>query len=70
MSEYQDLAQHIEMLAKADDDQQQISLLNELVENVLDSGSIALILEAFAIDGRLVPGYQYSFLRRRISDHR
>ncbi|NIY94328.1 magnesium transporter, partial [Vibrio diazotrophicus] len=53
MSEYQDLAQHIEMLAKADDDQQQVSLLNELVENVLDSGSIALILEAFPVEQRV-----------------
>jgi magnesium transporter len=53
LSEYQDLAQHIEMLAKADDDQQQISLLNELVENVLDSGSIALILEAFPVEQRV-----------------
>ncbi|WP_165313729.1 magnesium transporter [Vibrio ziniensis] len=53
MSEYQDLAQHIEMLAKADDDQQQISLLSELVENVLDSGSVALILEAFPVEQRV-----------------
>ncbi len=53
MSEYQDLAQHIEMLAKAEDDQQQISLLNELIENVLDSGSVALILEAFPVEQRV-----------------
>ncbi|MFV0448946.1 MAG: magnesium transporter [Vibrio sp.] len=53
MSEYQDLAQHIEMLAKAEDDQQQISLLSELVENTLDSGSVALIFEAFPVEQRV-----------------
>ncbi len=53
LSEYQDLAQQIELLAKADDDQQQISLLGELVENGLDTGSLALIFEAFPVEQRV-----------------
>ncbi len=47
MSEYQDLSQQIEALAKAEDDAQQVSLLGEMVDNGLDEGSLALILEAF-----------------------
>ncbi len=53
MSEYQDLAQQIELLAKAESEQHQISLLGELVENGLDAGSLALIFEAFPVEQRV-----------------
>ncbi|ELL4667596.1 magnesium transporter [Vibrio fluvialis] len=53
MSEYQDLSQQIEALAKAEDDTQQVSLLGEMVDNGLDEGSLALILEAFPVDDRV-----------------
>ncbi|MBY8128273.1 magnesium transporter [Vibrio fluvialis] len=53
MSEYQDLSQQIEALAKAEDDAQQASLLGEMVDNGLDEGSLALILEAFPVDDRV-----------------
>ncbi len=53
MSEYQDLAQQIELLAKAEDDPQQIKLLGEFVENGLDAGSLALIFEAFPVEQRV-----------------
>lgn len=53
MSEYQDLSQQIEALAKAENDEQQVSLLGEMVENGLDEGPLALILEAFPVDDRV-----------------
>ncbi|MCG6266031.1 magnesium transporter [Vibrio furnissii] len=53
MSEYQDLSQQIEALAKAENDDQQVSLLGEMVENGLDEGPLALILEAFPVDDRV-----------------
>ncbi|EKO3518941.1 magnesium transporter [Vibrio fluvialis] len=53
MSEYQDLSQQIEALAKAEDDAQQVLLLGEMVDNGLDEGSLALILEAFPVDDRV-----------------
>lgn len=53
MSEYQDLSQQIEALAKAENDEQQILLLGEMVENGLDEGPLALILEAFPVDDRV-----------------
>jgi len=53
LSEYQDLAQQIELLAKAESEQHQISLLGELVENGLDAGSLALIFEAFPVEQRV-----------------
>ncbi|QXO15448.1 MULTISPECIES: magnesium transporter [Vibrio] len=53
MSEYQDLSQQIQTLAQADDDQHQVALLGEMVENGLDEGSLALILEAFPVDDRV-----------------
>lgn len=52
MNEYQDVSLLIERLAQADE-QQQIVQLNEMVDNDLDEGSIALLLEAFPIDQRV-----------------
>ncbi len=52
MNEHQDLSFQIETLFNAGDQQQQINLLNEYVENGLDTGSLSRILEAFPIDDR------------------
>lgn len=52
MSEFQDLPLLIEQIAKADDSEQ-IALLNESIEHGLESGSVALILEAFPVDDRV-----------------
>ncbi|CAH8234272.1 magnesium transporter [Vibrio aestuarianus] len=52
MNEYQDLSFQIEAISKADDEQQ-IDLLGEYVENGLDEGSIAIILEAFPVEQRV-----------------
>ncbi|MDE1316269.1 magnesium transporter [Vibrio aestuarianus] len=52
MNEYQDLSFQIEAISKADDEQQ-IDLLGEYVENGLDEGSIAIILEAFPVEPRV-----------------
>lgn len=51
MSDVQDLSDYIELLTVVDESQQP-SLLNEFVENGLDEGSIAWILEAFPVDQR------------------
>ena len=53
MNEHQDLSFQLETLFNADDQQQQISLLGEFVENGLDTGSIARILESFPVDDRV-----------------
>lgn len=52
MNEYQDLSFQIESISKADDEQQ-VDLLGEYVENGLDEGSIAIILEAFPVEQRV-----------------
>lgn len=52
MSEYQDLSLHIETLAKADE-QQQFDLLGEYIDNGIDEGSLAIILEAFPVEHRV-----------------
>ncbi|MDE1329653.1 magnesium transporter [Vibrio aestuarianus] len=52
MNEYQDLSFQIEAISKADDEQQ-VDLLGEYVENGLDEGSIAIILEAFPVEQRV-----------------
>ncbi|EHP3508163.1 magnesium transporter [Vibrio cholerae] len=52
MSEYQDLSQQIELIATAEESEQ-THLLGEMVENGLDEGSIALILEAFPVEQRV-----------------
>ncbi|WP_159651341.1 magnesium transporter [Vibrio atypicus] len=52
MSEFQDLSHQIEKIAQAEDEQQN-SILNEQIEEGLEPGSIALILEAFPIDERV-----------------
>ncbi|MES1309536.1 magnesium transporter [Vibrio cholerae] len=52
MSEYQDLSQQIELIATAEESEQ-THLLGEMVENGLDQGSIALILEAFPVEQRV-----------------
>ncbi|NGZ67628.1 magnesium transporter [Vibrio aestuarianus subsp. cardii] len=52
MNEYQDLSFQIETISKADDEQQ-VDLLGEYVENGLDEGSIAIILEAFPVEQRV-----------------
>lgn len=52
MSEFQELSHHIQTIARADDEQQN-KILNEYIEEGLEAGSIALILEAFPIDDRV-----------------
>ncbi|MBD1566916.1 magnesium transporter [Vibrio sp. S12_S33] len=52
MNEYQDLSFQIEAISKADDEQQ-VDMLGEYVENGLDEGSIAIILEAFPVEQRV-----------------
>ncbi|HGH6007638.1 TPA: magnesium transporter [Vibrio cholerae] len=52
MSEYQDLSQQIELIATAEESEQTHQLC-EMVENGLDEGSIALILEAFPVEQRV-----------------
>ncbi|WP_428771597.1 magnesium transporter [Vibrio sp.] len=51
MSEYHDLSQQIAQLAKAEP-QQQLDQLSEMVEQGIDEGSLALILEAFPLEQR------------------
>ncbi|WP_394125925.1 magnesium transporter [Vibrio hepatarius] len=52
MSEFQDLSFQIETIAQAEPEQQS-NILNQLIEEGLEAGSIALILEAFPIDERV-----------------
>lgn len=52
MSEFQDLSFQIEQLSKTDQEQQP-QVLNEQIEEGLEAGSVALILEAFPIDDRV-----------------
>ncbi|KOO13763.1 magnesium transporter MgtE [Vibrio xuii] len=52
MSEFQDLSFQIENIAQAEPEQQS-NILNQLIEEGLEAGSIALILEAFPIDERV-----------------
>lgn len=52
MSEFQDLSFQIESIAQSEPEQQS-HILNQLIEEGLEAGSIALILEAFPIDERV-----------------
>ncbi|UUM32080.1 magnesium transporter [Vibrio japonicus] len=52
MSEFQELSHQIQTIARADDEQQN-QILNDYIEEGLETGSIALILEAFPIDDRV-----------------
>lgn len=52
MSQFQDLSVLIEQIAQAEE-REQVSILNDLIEVGLESGSVALILEAFPIDDRV-----------------
>ncbi|NAX21695.1 magnesium transporter [Vibrio sp. V39_P1S14PM300] len=52
MSEFQDLSFQIEQLSKTDQEQQP-QVLNEQIEEGLEAGSVALVLEAFPIDDRV-----------------
>ncbi|NAW59670.1 MULTISPECIES: magnesium transporter [unclassified Vibrio] len=52
MSEFQDLSFQIEQLSKTEQEQQP-QVLNEQIEEGLEAGSVALILEAFPIDDRV-----------------
>ena len=52
MSHFQDLSVLIEQVAQAEESQQ-VSILNDLIEVGLESGSVALILEAFPIEDRV-----------------
>lgn len=52
MSEFQDLSFQIESITQAEPEQQS-GILNQLIEEGLESGSVALILEAFPIDERV-----------------
>jgi len=52
MSEFQDLSHQIESIAQSEPEQQS-HILNQLIEEGLEAGSIALILEAFPIDERV-----------------
>ncbi len=52
MSQFQDLSVLIEQVAQAEESQQ-VSILNDLIEVGLESGSVALILEAFPIEDRV-----------------
>lgn len=52
MSQFQDLSVLIEQIAQAEESEQ-VAILNDLIEVGLESGSVALILEAFPIEGRV-----------------
>lgn len=52
MSHFQDLSVLIEQVAQAEESDQ-VSILNDLIEVGLESGSVALILEAFPIEDRV-----------------
>jgi len=52
VSHFQDLSILIEQVAQAEESQQ-VSILNDLIEVGLESGSVALILEAFPIEDRV-----------------
>ncbi|TMX33253.1 magnesium transporter [Vibrio sp. Hep-1b-8] len=52
MSQFQDLSTLIAQIAQADE-ADQISILNNAIELGLDSGSIALVLEAFPLEDRV-----------------
>ncbi|MCG9575085.1 magnesium transporter [Vibrio tubiashii] len=52
MSQFQDLSVLIEQIAQAEESDQ-VAILNDLIEGGLESGSVALILEAFPIDDRV-----------------
>ncbi|UPQ89613.1 magnesium transporter [Vibrio sinaloensis] len=52
MSQFQDLSLLIEQIGKADEDQH-ATILNDAIEQGLESGSVALILEAFPIEERV-----------------
>ncbi len=52
MSEFQELSHHIQTIARADEEQQN-SILNDYIEEGLEPGSVALILEAFPIEERV-----------------
>ncbi|NVD08427.1 magnesium transporter [Vibrio sp. JPW-9-11-11] len=52
MSQFQDLSLLIEQIGKADEDQH-APILNEAIEQGLEPGSVALILEAFPIEERV-----------------
>lgn len=51
MSEFQELSHQIELVSVADESLQS-AVLNDLIEKGLESGSVALILEAFPIEDR------------------
>ncbi len=51
MSEFQELSHQIELVSVADESLQS-TVLNDLIEKGLESGSVALILEAFPIEDR------------------
>jgi magnesium transporter len=52
VSQFQDLSVLIEQVAQAEESDQ-VSILNDLIEVGLESGSVALILEAFPIEERV-----------------
>ncbi|NOI79205.1 magnesium transporter [Vibrio tubiashii] len=52
MSQFQDLSVLIEQVAQAEESEQ-VAILNDLIEVGLESGSVALILEAFPIEERV-----------------
>lgn len=52
MSQFQDLSVLIEQITQAEESDQ-VAILNDLIEGGLESGSVALILEAFPIDDRV-----------------
>ncbi|MGY3572124.1 magnesium transporter [Vibrio paucivorans] len=52
MSEFQDLSHQIELIS-LEEDQEQSRLLNSMIEEGLESSSVALILEAFPIEDRV-----------------
>ncbi|WCP69035.1 magnesium transporter [Vibrio tubiashii] len=52
MSQFQDLSVLIEQIAQAEESEQ-VAILNDLIEGGLESGSVALILEAFPIEERV-----------------
>lgn len=52
MSEFQDLSIQIEQISQAEEHEQP-SVLNELIEQGMESSSVGLILEAFPIEQRV-----------------
>ncbi|AIW16684.1 magnesium transporter [Vibrio tubiashii] len=52
MSQFQDLSVLIEQIVQAEESEQ-VAILNDLIEAGLESGSVALILEAFPIEERV-----------------